>query len=140
MAAEPQPAVPAEQAELEAQMTLYAKELHDLYQQEKKEREALAEEKLVLEYRLKELSALNALFQRYLERQQRLEEAMQETAASLRQVIKQSVEAGPRGKLERLLGAIEAILASAPKGPLPAAKAKPRTRGAGSKKRRAGRS
>lgn len=48
------------------ELELYAKDLNNLYEIEKKERSQLAEEKLVLELRVRELTSLNRLFQECL--------------------------------------------------------------------------
>lgn len=98
-------------AQLEEQLILYARELHTLYRQEKKEREALAEEKLVLEYKLRELTALNTLFQKHLARQEDLEDALERVIQGLRQLLAQpGGELRPR--IEALLAAAEAALSA----------------------------
>lgn len=118
MSPKPRPQPTADQAQLEEQLKLYAADLHALFQQERKEREALAEEKLVLEYRLKELSALNKMFQGNLERQRGLEEAFQNIAAALKQLLAQPSGRQWRRRLELLLKLVEsspaATLAQAP--------------------------
>ena len=111
MTSEPKSIPPPDKAQMEEQLYLYAKDLHALYEAEKKEREALAEEKLVLEMRLKELSALNHLFQQHLERRQRLEETLQEVASRLKRLLAQSPQAKLRQQLEQLLTVAEKVLA-----------------------------
>ncbi|MBI2866585.1 MAG: hypothetical protein HYX99_04430 [Chloroflexi bacterium] len=97
--------------QLEEQLLKYAQDLRALYQEEKKERERLAEERLVLQYKLQELASLNTLFQRHLEQRQRLEQAYQELVAQIRQLL--SAPPGElRGQLEALLSAAETALAS----------------------------
>ncbi len=100
---------PSGELELEEQLILYATELHTLYQEEKKEREALAEEKLVLEYKLKELSALNNLFRKHLERREQLEDALEDLDKGLREALARA-PAKLRPQLQSLLAAAEAAL------------------------------
>lgn len=100
-------------AQLEEQLILYAKELHTLYREEKKEREALAEEKLVLEYKLRELTALNTLFQKHLARREDLEDALERVIQGLRKLLAQP-PGDLRPQLQALLAAAEAALANPP--------------------------
>jgi len=98
---------------LQEQLEVYARELQSLYREEKRQREALAEEKLVLEYRVRELTALNILFQRHLERRQQLEDILTELAAGLRRLLHQPAE-NLRQELEGLVSKVEAALATTP--------------------------
>lgn len=100
-------------AQLEEQLILYAKELHTLYREEKKEREALAEEKLVVEYKLRELTALNILFQKHLVRREALEDALERVVQGLRQLLAQPTS-DLRPQLEALLAAAEGALTAPP--------------------------
>ena len=61
---------------LEDQFQIYAKELGELYRVEQARRTELAEEKLVLEQRVKALEALNNMFQSHLARRIELEDAL----------------------------------------------------------------
>ncbi len=119
MSLEPQSLPQMDKEKLEEQLYLYARDLRALYEEEKKEREALAEEKLVLQMRLKELTALNHLFQQHLERRQRLEETLQEVAAGLKQLLAGSPQAKLRQRLEQLLAVTEQVLAAPVEEPLP---------------------
>ena len=56
------------------QAQLYARDLHELYLAERQKRRELAEQKLVLEYKLRELAALNTQFQSHLKRRYAAEE------------------------------------------------------------------
>lgn len=120
MAADPQSNAPAGAAQIEEQLNLYAAELHALYQEEREERERLAEEKLVLEYRLKELSALNTLFQQSLQHQQRLEDVAREVAARLRKVLSRRLGPESRRQLEQMLALAEQALGAGPAAARPA--------------------
>lgn len=106
-------------AVVEQQLYIYAQELSELYEREREERQALAEEKLVLEYRLKELSALNNLFQRHLEARLQLEELLQRVARALQEQVAQASRGPRRDRLQRLLSDVEQALAQAESlGPL----------------------
>ncbi|MEK7848901.1 MAG: hypothetical protein AAB270_08240 [Chloroflexota bacterium] len=94
----------------EQQLQIYAQELHDLYLEEKKYRQELAEDKLVLEYKLRELGALNKLFQQHLEHRQRVESAHQDLVAALRALLPKVGEVSLRQELERLLTQAEAAI------------------------------
>jgi len=94
----------------EEQLQIYAKELHDLYQAEKKQREKLAEEKLVLDYRIRELSAINALFQKNRERYLELERQYIELIEQLKKILAEApLEEYPK-LLQKLLSEAEAKL------------------------------
>ena len=111
MPSEMEQKTPPDPSFLEDQLVVYAKELHALYQEEKRERETLAEEKLVLEYKLRELTALNSLFQRHLARSEQLEDALNSMVAALRQMLARP-QGGLRHQIEAALAAAEAALAS----------------------------
>jgi hypothetical protein len=84
------------------QAKLYARDLSELYRAERKRREELAEEKLVLEFKVRELEALNKLFQSYLE--QRF--AALRAYAELIEDIKNLLQGQLPGALEENLGEI----------------------------------
>lgn len=113
MSSAPLPIPPPDPAQTEEQLYLYAQELHDLYRTAKEEREALAEERLVLQYRLKELSSLNRLFQGHLERLRQVEEALREVVAGMRQALAGPLSKKTRGQLEELLSRAEGALSEA---------------------------
>lgn len=73
------------------QIQLYARDLQQLYWQERKLRSDLAEEKLVLEYKVRELEALNQLFQTDLKEKHELRDAHQHLLEELRGMV----DAGP---------------------------------------------
>src|SRR5687768_242189 len=97
--------------ELQHQLEKYAQEFHELYWEERREREALAEEKLVLEYRLRELSALNKLFRQHMERRQHLEEVLEDVVTRLRTVLTDHPRAVNASMLRTLLDEVDAVLA-----------------------------
>ena len=69
---------------LEDQFQIYAKELGELYRVEQQRRADLAEEKLVLEHRVKELEALNRMFQVNLARRLEVVDALRGMVEKLR--------------------------------------------------------
>lgn len=71
------------------QAEIYARELSELYRAERKRREELAEEKLVLEYKLRELSALNSLFQAHLEQRMGVEQAYRELVEEMKKLLEE---------------------------------------------------
>lgn len=105
---------PADPALWEKQLQIYAQDLHELYQEEKKHRQELAEEKLVLEYKLRELEALNKLFQQHLEHRQRVESAHQDLMAGLRSLLSRVRETALRQELQRLIAQAEAAVGQPP--------------------------
>ncbi len=62
------------------QLKVYAKEVAGLYQQERKLRHQLEAKNKELEQRVKELSALNSMFQQHLKMRLRTEEAFKKLA------------------------------------------------------------
>ncbi|MBI4312398.1 MAG: hypothetical protein HY681_11545 [Chloroflexi bacterium] len=86
---------------LEDQFQIYAKELGELYIAEQRRRAELAEEKLVLEHRVKELEALNHMFQTHLARRIALEEALQDVVEKLHQAAEGPLS-GMRVEIERI--------------------------------------
>ncbi len=72
-----------ESALWEQQLYQYAAELQELYKLEQQERQALAEEKLVLQYRVRELNSLNQLFQVQLERVAEMTELLRDLDSRL---------------------------------------------------------
>ncbi len=70
------------------QLKIYAKELGELYEEEKKKREELAQEKIVLEMKLKELKALNEMFQSHIEKGIEAEEKLKSLLSSLKELLK----------------------------------------------------
>ncbi|GEM_PF-6108031 len=116
---------------LEDQFQIYAKELGEMYLAEQKRRAELAEEKLVLEQRVKELEALNRMFQGHVARTVDLQDALQKLAGSLHQAVKETTVERMREKVLRVaeeanVRALEERLSGA-EAPVPARKA---TRGA----------
>jgi len=88
------------------QVKLYARDLKELYRLERQRREELAEEKLVLEYRIKELKALNELFQSHLEQRFEVEEAYQELLEELRGLA-EKLEGGAKEELKQIIARAE---------------------------------
>lgn len=101
--AQPQQPQPNDYTLMEQQLYIYAQEVRHLYENERKEREALAEEKLMLENRLRELSALNNLFQQHLEHRMVLDDALEQTMDTLRQIVQEELPEPMRHKLMDLL-------------------------------------
>lgn len=58
------------------QLQLYARELHQLYEQERRTREEMQEQRDALEKKVRELTALNSLFQTYLKEREDIKEAL----------------------------------------------------------------
>lgn len=87
------------------QLQLYARELHQLYEQERRTREEMQEQWDVLEKKVRELTALNSLFQTYLKEREDIKEALLTLMGNVR-------------GLASLLSEIEASLQA--KGYLPA--------------------
>lgn len=85
------------------QLELYARDLHDLYQSEKQKRSELAEERLVLQFRIKELESLNRLFQQHLAASARREESYQRILEQLKKLLELKDEADWRQQLRKLL-------------------------------------
>ncbi|MBI4310891.1 MAG: hypothetical protein HY681_03825 [Chloroflexi bacterium] len=69
-----------------AQLEIYAKELQEHFQRERTLRQELETRNRELEQRLMELTALNQLFQRYLEERSTVLDALQTLVGSLSQV------------------------------------------------------
>ena len=101
------------------QMKLYAEDLRELYRLERRRREELAEEKLILEYRLKELKALNELFQSHLKERFELEEVLKELLEELRRLAGE-LQGRPAERLEKLIARAEVrITKTKPAAPEP---------------------
>jgi hypothetical protein len=94
---------------LEKQLRAFAKEPHDLHLK-KKQRQELTEDKIVLDYKLKELSAINAMFQQHLERRRSVEEALPGMVLSLRTLLPLTSVPDLRHELQRLLDEANAAL------------------------------
>lgn len=92
------------------QAQIYAQELHELYQVEHKRREELAEEKLVLEHKLRELAALNTLFQSHLQERKRIEEAYWELLEGLKKLLSDKAPQNWEEKVKRLVANAETRL------------------------------
>ncbi len=90
------------------QAQLFARDLNELYRAERQKREELAEEKLVLEYKLRELSALNALFQSHLERRFEVEKAYNELVDGIKKLLKEKTSKKMVDSLKGLLAQVEA--------------------------------
>lgn len=88
------------------QLELYARDLQALYWRERKKRAELAEERLVLEYKLHELEALNRLFQANLEEMTQAREAYNDLRAKLARLL--SGNGDLRERLEKLLSQMDA--------------------------------
>ena len=71
------------------QLKLYAKEVADLYHKERQLCRELEVKNQELELRLKELSALNSMFQQHLNRRLRTEEAFKRLVGRLGSVAKE---------------------------------------------------
>lgn len=89
------------------QAQIYARELHDLYRAELKRREELAEEKLVLEHKLRELTSLNILFQSHLRERMRVEEAYRELLKGLKMLLSEATSQSWAEKVKKLLAEAE---------------------------------
>ncbi len=88
------------------QVKLYARDLKELYRLERQRREELAEEKLILEYRIKELKALNELFQSHLEQRFEVEEAYKELLGELRELA-EKLEGSAKEELKWIIARAE---------------------------------
>ncbi|MBI2856892.1 MAG: hypothetical protein HYX95_01110 [Chloroflexi bacterium] len=74
------------------QLKLYASELSSLYKQERQLRQQLEARNKDLELRIRELSALNAMFQQHLDHRTRTEEALRRLVATIAQVSAEAEE------------------------------------------------
>lgn len=88
------------------QVKLYARDLNELYRLERQRREELAEEKLVLEYRVRELRALNELFQSHLQQRLEVEEAYWGLLEELRELA-EKLEGSAKAELKRIIARAE---------------------------------
>ena len=70
-----------------AQLELYAREMHEMFRQERSLRKDLEKEKLSLEQRLRELMALNRTFQEYLQQHYQTQEAYTDLMSGMRTLI-----------------------------------------------------
>jgi hypothetical protein len=86
------------------QAKLYARDLSELYRAERKRREELAEEKLVLEFKLRELEALNKLFQSYMERRFEALRAYEGLIEETKKLLQGQLPRELEEKFEELLG------------------------------------
>lgn len=93
-------------ADLE-QAKLYARDFGELYRAEKKRREELAEEKIVLENKVRELEALNKLFQSHLEQRFKVQEAFDELIGKIKALLQGNMDTETRSKLKDLLNEAE---------------------------------
>lgn len=84
------------------QLKIYAKELGELYEEERKKREELAQEKIILELRVRELKALNDMFQSHISRGIEAEEKLKNLLSSLREILKRD-ERSIKAEIEKLL-------------------------------------
>ncbi|MDO8472935.1 MAG: hypothetical protein Q7T05_03870 [Dehalococcoidia bacterium] len=92
------------------QMELYARDLEQLYWSERQVRLALAEEKLVLEFKVNELNALNRLFQSNLVEERRLRESYQGLIRRLKELAGREDGNGVIRDLRVLILDAEAIM------------------------------
>lgn len=74
------------------QLALYARELGELYRREQKLRQELEAKNQELEQRVRELQALNNMFQQHLDIRMRTEEAFQQLVAGLRRMVEEADE------------------------------------------------
>ena len=110
-----EPAVPQNDPGIwDEQIYKYAEELQELYIVEQKERQALAEEKLVLEYRLRELSSLNQLFQKQLERMEEMTSGLRDVRDGLRNALKGTPEGEAQRGLLALVAIVEGLIEARP--------------------------
>jgi len=72
------------------QLAIYARDVGELYRAEQEARQKLAEEKIVLEYKIRELEALNQLFTQHLERKRRVEETLSRLLSGLRSLVQET--------------------------------------------------
>lgn len=96
------------------QAKLYARDFGELYRAEKKRREELAEEKIVLENKVRELEALNRLFQSHLEQRFELQEAYNELVEKLKTLLQGNMDEKTRSKLKELVDEAESRQKQAP--------------------------
>lgn len=68
------------------QIQIYARELRQLYRQEKQRRQELEKEKQALEQKVRELTALNNLFQGYLRERDELLQAFHHLAQGIKKL------------------------------------------------------
>lgn len=101
-----EPVISSEDMDLE-QAKLYARDLGELYRAERKKGEELAEEKLVLEYKLHELEALNKLFQSHLEQRFEVLEIYDELLKELKNLLREKLSPALREKLKSIVSRAE---------------------------------
>lgn len=87
------------------QLELYARDLKECYWSERQKRTELAEERLVLQFKLRELEALNKLFQAHLQEMVRTQEAYIKLKESINQLL--SGKEDLRQGLQNLLSEME---------------------------------
>ena len=68
------------------QLVIYAQEVQQLYRREREMRQQMAQKQDMLEQRVRELQALNALFRRHLEERRRSRLAYAELAEGMKQL------------------------------------------------------
>ena len=71
----------------EEQLRLYARELAEIYRQEKELRQEISEKNKELGKRVQELSALNAVFQKHLDMRFRTEEAFKRLVEGINRLV-----------------------------------------------------
>ncbi len=99
------------------QAKLYARDFGELYRAEKKRREELAEEKIVLEQKLRELEALNKLFQSHLSQRFEVQETYDDLVEKLKTLLQGGMNAETWSKLKELLKEAEAKQSQTPQQP-----------------------
>lgn len=90
------------------QAKLYARDLSELYRAERKRREELAEEKIVLEFKLRELEALNKLLQSCAEQWLVALRAYEELIEEMKKLLQEQLPPGLEKNFEEILGRAEA--------------------------------
>lgn len=93
------------------QAEIYAKDLHELYRAERQKRKELAEERLVLTYKLNELEALNKLFQSHLEQRIEIERLYKGLIEEIKKLLASPTPEELADGLKKLLIYIEAGIA-----------------------------
>ena len=92
------------------QLTIYARDLGELYRAAQEAKQKLAEEKIVLEYKLRELEALNNLFMQHLEMKRRVEESFVNLIAALKRLVEEARPEVIVSELKRLIAIAEGEL------------------------------
>lgn len=89
------------------QLAFYARDLGELYRTAEEAKQKLAEEKIVLEHKLRELEALNNLFMQHLEMKRRVEESFLNLIAALKRLVEESRPEAIVSELKKLIAMAE---------------------------------